>query len=273
MRQDRAVAGQSLRLDLYQQWMAAAEPMTRVLSRMLPDARITQIGWCSPHGTRQTAQAQPAKWAQPTQPGCALTTRGTGLAACTAIPGVAAGPEVNHLHGASHRMAACCLSCCNLQEDAALSARVAKYGTKSWTTIAAGVEGRSAVRVCAVAPPPPLVHMQCLHVGQHATPLLAPLRGPPANSFGQSPVPAAVAWSCCCPDRTLPALFLFLASPQKSCRLRWYNQLCPGVKRTPFSEWEQAVIIKVRACVLAWSASPALSCRSRCCALSCRSCC
>lgn len=154
LRQDRAVAGQSLRLDLYQQWMAAAEPMTRVLSCMLPDARITQIGWCSPHGTRQTAQAQPAKWAQPTQPGCALTTRGTGLAACTAIPGVAAGPEVNHLHGASHRMAACCLSCCNLQEDAALSARVAKYGTKSWTTIAAGVEGRSAVRVCAVAPPP-----------------------------------------------------------------------------------------------------------------------
>jgi hypothetical protein len=29
---------------------------------------------------------------------------------------------------------------------------------------------------------------------------------------------------------------------------RWYNQLCPGVKRTPFSEWEQAVIIKVICC-------------------------
>lgn len=40
--------------------------------------------------------------------------------------------------------------------------------------------------------------------------------------------------------------------PQKSCRLRWYNQLCPGVKRTPFSEWEQAVIIKVGS-VLAWA--------------------
>ncbi|KAF8056861.1 MYB44 [Scenedesmus sp. PABB004] len=62
------------------------------------------------------------------------------------------------------------------KEDQALSQRVAKYGTKSWTTIAAGVEGRSA----------------------------------------------------------------------KSCRLRWYNQLCPGVKRTPFSEWEQAVIIKAQ---------------------------
>lgn len=49
-----------------------------------------------------------------------------------------------------------------------------------------------------------------------------------------------------------PALFVF-ASPQKSCRLRWYNQLCPGVKRTPFSEWEQAVIIKVCMRMLAWS--------------------
>lgn len=38
----------------------------------------------------------------------------------------------------------CCAALC-LQEDGALSARVAKYGTKSWTTIAAGVEGRSAV--------------------------------------------------------------------------------------------------------------------------------
>eukprot|EP00775_Hariotina_reticulata_P014343 gene14343-14439_t len=62
------------------------------------------------------------------------------------------------------------------KEDQQLSVRVSKYGTKSWTTIAAGVEGRSA----------------------------------------------------------------------KSCRLRWYNQLCPGVKRTPFSEWEQAVIIKAQ---------------------------
>lgn len=52
---------------------------------------------------------------------------------------------------------------------------------------------------------------------------------------------------CCC----LPVLISFppclLLLSQKSCRLRWYNQLCPGVKRTPFSEWEQAVIIKVRA--------------------------
>ncbi|WIA41381.1 hypothetical protein OEZ86_004970 [Tetradesmus obliquus] len=62
------------------------------------------------------------------------------------------------------------------KEDQCLQARVGKYGTKSWTTIASGVEGRSA----------------------------------------------------------------------KSCRLRWYNQLCPGVKRTPFSEWEQAVIIKAQ---------------------------
>lgn len=44
---------------------------------------------------------------------------------------------------------------------------------------------------------------------------------------------ACAAWPC-----NFPAV-------QKSCRLRWYNQLCPGVKRTPFSEWEQAVIIKV----------------------------
>ena len=29
----------------------------------------------------------------------------------------------------------------------------------------------------------------------------------------------------------------------KSCRLRWCNQLNPAVKRGPFSEWEDAVII------------------------------
>ena len=30
----------------------------------------------------------------------------------------------------------------------------------------------------------------------------------------------------------------------KSCRLRWCNQLDPGVIKEPFSEWEDAVIIK-----------------------------
>ena len=29
----------------------------------------------------------------------------------------------------------------------------------------------------------------------------------------------------------------------KSCRLRWCNQLDPGVIKEPFSEWEDAVII------------------------------
>ena len=29
----------------------------------------------------------------------------------------------------------------------------------------------------------------------------------------------------------------------KSCRLRWCNQLNPDVKKDPFSEWEDAVII------------------------------
>ncbi|EFJ46187.1 transcription factor Myb13 [Volvox carteri f. nagariensis] len=29
----------------------------------------------------------------------------------------------------------------------------------------------------------------------------------------------------------------------KSCRLRWHNQLNPDVKKEPFSEWEDAVII------------------------------
>ena len=28
---------------------------------------------------------------------------------------------------------------------------------------------------------------------------------------------------------------------------RWHNQLCPGVKRTPFSEWEQAVVVRAQA--------------------------
>ena len=30
----------------------------------------------------------------------------------------------------------------------------------------------------------------------------------------------------------------------KSCRLRWCNQLNPNVKKEPFSNWEDAVIIK-----------------------------
>jgi len=30
----------------------------------------------------------------------------------------------------------------------------------------------------------------------------------------------------------------------KSCRLRWCNQLNPEVKKEPFSQWEDAVIIK-----------------------------
>jgi len=33
----------------------------------------------------------------------------------------------------------------------------------------------------------------------------------------------------------------------KSCRLRWCNQLNPDVKKEAFGEWEDAVIIKVRA--------------------------
>ncbi|GBF91042.1 hypothetical protein Rsub_03898 [Raphidocelis subcapitata] len=32
----------------------------------------------------------------------------------------------------------------------------------------------------------------------------------------------------------------------KSCRLRWCNQLCPGVDKSPFSEWEQAVIVRAQ---------------------------
>ena len=32
--------------------------------------------------------------------------------------------------------------------------------------------------------------------------------------------------------------------PGKSCRLRWLNQLDPGVNREPFSEWEDAVIVR-----------------------------
>ena len=30
----------------------------------------------------------------------------------------------------------------------------------------------------------------------------------------------------------------------KSCRLRWCNQLDPTVKKEPFSDWEDAVIIR-----------------------------
>ena len=30
----------------------------------------------------------------------------------------------------------------------------------------------------------------------------------------------------------------------KSCRLRWCNQLNPDVKKEPFSDWEDAVIIR-----------------------------
>eukprot|EP00775_Hariotina_reticulata_P009365 gene9365-9528_t len=32
----------------------------------------------------------------------------------------------------------------------------------------------------------------------------------------------------------------------KSCRLRWHNQLNPDVNKLPFSEWEQAVIVKAQ---------------------------
>ncbi|GBF95572.1 transcription factor-like [Raphidocelis subcapitata] len=32
----------------------------------------------------------------------------------------------------------------------------------------------------------------------------------------------------------------------KSCRLRWCNQLCPGVLKSPFNEWEQAVIVRAQ---------------------------
>eukprot|EP00878_Enallax_costatus_P000591 GHUV01000689.1.p1 GENE.GHUV01000689.1~~GHUV01000689.1.p1 ORF type:complete len:378 (+),score=146.74 GHUV01000689.1:165-1298(+) len=33
----------------------------------------------------------------------------------------------------------------------------------------------------------------------------------------------------------------------KSCRLRWHNQLNPEVSKLPFSEWEQAVIVRAQA--------------------------
>lgn len=32
----------------------------------------------------------------------------------------------------------------------------------------------------------------------------------------------------------------------KSCRLRWWNHLCPKVKKGPFSDWEDAVIVKAQ---------------------------
>lgn len=32
----------------------------------------------------------------------------------------------------------------------------------------------------------------------------------------------------------------------KSCRLRWCNQLNPDVKKEPFTELEDAIIIKAR---------------------------
>ncbi|KAI8467834.1 MAG: hypothetical protein J3K34DRAFT_523387 [Monoraphidium minutum] len=32
----------------------------------------------------------------------------------------------------------------------------------------------------------------------------------------------------------------------KSCRLRWHNQLNPAVNKTPFTEWEQAVIVRAQ---------------------------
>lgn len=53
----------------------------------------------------------------------------------------------------------------------------------------------------------------------------------------------------------------------KSCRLRWCNQLDPAVKKVPFSDWEDAVIIR------GWQARriPALVVLvlSRVCSLSC----
>lgn len=89
-----------------------------------------------------------------------------------------------------------------LQEDAALSARVAKYGTKSWTTIAAGVEGRSAVSVQTSAKHIILAGQQCpspapaspIHAGQlsssltsavtrWSTPMLTAVALAPAAAF------------------------------------------------------------------------------------------
>ena len=52
----------------------------------------------------------------------------------------------------------------------------------------------------------------------------------------------------------------------KSCRLRWCNQLDPGVNRNPFTEWEDAFIIRAqdlhgnkwaRKC---WGPKPSLCC-------------
>jgi hypothetical protein len=63
-------------------------------------------------------------------------------------------------------------------------------------------------------------------------------------------------WSCCgclyfAGHANLPLLTHLaigpatVPGPHTHLACSWYNQLCPGVKRTPFSEWEQAVIIKV----------------------------
>jgi hypothetical protein len=144
-----------------------------------------------------------------------------------------------------------CVLCClgvALQEDGALSARVAKYGTKSWTTIASGVEGRSAVSFQHLQRLPSRTsHRTCS--SSHACAcrqLLMALTVPEAHCWpGQRPLLTAVALLIL-PCYSVISCRICAWSQQKSCRLRWYNQLCPGVKRTPFSEWEQAVIIKVR---------------------------
>lgn len=113
-----------------------------------------------------------------------------------------------------------------IQEDQCLQTRVAKYGTKSWTNIASGVEGRSA-KSCRLRCASLVADIRC-----STRTFIGPSCGPmPHYMLGK-----LIEWAC---RVVLELTGVFL------CMFRWYNQLCPGVKRTPFSDWEQAVIIKV----------------------------
>ncbi len=49
----------------------------------------------------------------------------------------------------------------------------------------------------------------------------------------------------------------------KSCRLRWWNHLNPDVKKGPFSDWEDAVILKVWEEMHWWNACSPYHCVCR----------
>ena len=113
------------------------------------------------------------------------------------------------------------------EEDELLNKYVPMYGEKQWRKIAAHIPGRSSI--------------QCLH---RWSKILKPglVKGP----WTQEEDRKLIAWvQAEGPTKWAQAACFIKGRSGKQCRERWFNNLCPGVKKGSWSEEEDEMIFQL----------------------------